>query len=113
VDPDHNRSVFTLAGSAAELTDALVAGIACARERIDLRRHEGVHPRVGVADIVPVVAVWPEQLAEAKDAALILARRLGDELALPVFLYGELAPGRRPAHLRRGGPYELQRRIDA
>jgi glutamate formiminotransferase len=112
-DPDHNRSVFTLAGSAAELIDALMAGIACARERIDLRRHEGVHPRVGVADIVPVVAVWPEQLAEAKDAALILARRLGDELALPVFLYGELAPGRRPAHLRRGGPYELQRRIDA
>jgi glutamate formiminotransferase len=112
-DPDHNRSVFTLAGSAAELVAALLAGIACAVQRIDLRRHEGVHPRVGVADIVPVVAVWPEQLAEAKDAALVLARRVGEELKLPVFLYGELAPGRRPAHLRRGGPEELRRRIES
>jgi len=99
-DPDHNRSVFTLAGSAAELVAALLAGIACAVQRIDLRRHEGVHPRVGVADIVPVVAVWPEQLAEAKDAALVLARRVGEELGLPVFLYGELAPGSDCAVMR-------------
>lgn len=112
-DPDHNRSVFTLAGSGGQLVDALVAGIACARERVDLRLHEGVHPRVGAADIVPVVAVWPEQLGEAKRSALELARRIGDELELPVFLYAELAPGRRPAHVRRGGPAELQRRIDA
>ncbi len=69
-DPDHNRSVFTLAGTDAELVDALVDGIACARELIDLRRHEGVHPRVGAADVVPVVAAWPEQLTAAKHAAL-------------------------------------------
>lgn len=113
VDPDHNRSVFTLAGSTAVLVDALLAGVACAVERIDLRRHEGVHPRVGVADIVPVVAVWPEQLEEAKGVALDLARRVGEELEVPVFLYGELAAGRRPAHIRRGGPEELRRRIEA
>jgi glutamate formiminotransferase/glutamate formiminotransferase/formiminotetrahydrofolate cyclodeaminase len=112
-DPDHNRSVFTIAGDEGRLVDALVAGIACARERIDLRRQEGVHPRVGAADVVPVVAVWPEQLGSAKRAALGLADRVADELALPVFLYGELAPGVRPALLRRGGPAELQRRIDA
>ncbi len=112
-DPDHNRSVFTLAGDAASLVEALLAGIACARERIDLRTHEGVHPRIGVADVVPIVAVRPEDLSRAKEAALELARRVGDELALPVFLYGELAPGRGPAFFRRGGPGSLQERIDS
>jgi glutamate formiminotransferase len=111
-DPDHHRSVFTIAGSAAGLVDALIDGIACARERIDLRLHDGVHPRVGAADVVPVVAVWPQQLEAAKDAALELADRVGNELGLPVFLYGEVAPGVRPALLRRGGLGELQRRID-
>jgi glutamate formiminotransferase/glutamate formiminotransferase/formiminotetrahydrofolate cyclodeaminase len=112
-DPDHHRSVFTLAGDETELVEALLAGIACACERIDLRRHEGVHPRVGAADVVPVVAAWPEQLDAAKRAALLLADRVGGELGLPVFLYGEPAPAVRPALLRRGGPVELQRRIDA
>ena len=112
-DADHNRSVFTLAGSADDLVEALVAGIAVAKERIDLRQHEGVHPRVGAADVVPVVAVWPEQLGEAKAAALMLADRVATELVLPVFLYGELAPDMRPAVLRRGGLAELQPRIDA
>ena len=112
-DADHNRSVFTLAGSADDLVQALVDGIACAKERIDLRRHEGVHPRVGVADVVPLVAVWPEQLGEAKAAALTLADRVATELALPVFLYGEVASGVSPAVLRRGGLAELQPRIDA
>jgi glutamate formiminotransferase len=113
VDTDHNRSVFTLAATAADLVETLLAGIACARARIDLRRQDGVHPRVGAADIVPLVAVWPEQLDAAKEAALRLAHRVGTELGLPVFLYGDLAPGVRPAHLRRGGPAELQRRVDA
>ena len=113
VDPDHHRSVFTIAGSEAELVEALVDGIAYARERIDLRQHEGVHPRVGAADVVPLVAVWPDQLEVAKAAALTLADRVGEELALPVFLYGEVAPGVRPALLRRGGAGQLQRRIDA
>jgi glutamate formiminotransferase len=113
VDPDHNRSVFTLAAQPDALVDALVAGIDCARERIDLCRHEGVHPRVGAADVVPVVAVWPDRLEVAKKTARTVADRVGAELGLPVFLYGELAPGVRPALLRRGGPGELQRRIEA
>ena len=113
VDPDHNRSVFTVAGDEPQVVDALVAGIECARDRIDLRRHVGVHPRVGAADVVPVEAVWPEQLDAAKRTALVLADRVGSDLGLPVFLYGELAPGVRPVLLRRGGPGELQRRIDA
>ncbi len=113
VDPDHNRSVFTLVGSADDLADALVAGIVCARERIDLRLHEGVHPCIGAADVVPIVPLDTGDLARAREAALTLAARIGAELELPVFLYGELAPGRGPAFFRRGGTLELQRRLDA
>jgi glutamate formiminotransferase len=112
-DIDHNRSVFTLVGSDGELVEALLAGIACARERIDLRRHAGVHPRIGACDVCPLVPVVPGDMERARAAALVLARRIGEELGLPVFLYGELAPGRGPAFFRRGGPEELQRRLDA
>jgi len=112
-DEDHNRSVFTLVGEPEALVEALLAGIACARERIDLRRHEGAHPRIGAADVVPVVPLRPEDAERARAAALELARRVGEELGLPVFLYADLAPGRGPAFFRRGGPEELQRRIDA
>jgi glutamate formiminotransferase len=112
-DPDHNRSVFTLVGDEDALVAALVAGVACARERIDLREHEGAHPRIGAADVLPVVAVDPDDRERAQACALVLAGRIGAELQLPVFLYGESAPGRGPAFFRRGGPEELQRRIDA
>jgi glutamate formiminotransferase len=111
-DEDHNRSVYTLVGDADELVVALLAGIACARERIDLRRHEGAHPRIGAADVVPLVPIVETDAERARAAALELARRVGEELALPVFLYADLAPGRGPAFFRRGGPAELQRRID-
>jgi len=109
-DPDHNRSVFTLAGEERELVEALVTGIDRARGLIDLREHDGAHPRVGAADVVPVVGVRAEDMERACAAALELARRVGEELELPVFLYGE---GRGPAFFRRGGPAELQRRIHA
>jgi glutamate formiminotransferase len=112
-DPDHNRSVFTLVGSAEELVEALLAGIAVARERIDLRSHEGAHPRVGAADVVPLVPLVPEEMERAREAALALAERIGVELGLPVFLYGELAPGRGPAFFRSGGLDELARRLEA
>jgi glutamate formiminotransferase len=112
-DEDHNRSVYTLVDEAEELVAALLAGIGVARERIDLRRHEGAHPRIGAADVVPLVPIRPEDAERARAAALELARRVGEELALPVFLYGDCAPGRGPAFFRRGGPEELQRRIDA
>jgi len=111
-DEDHNRSVYTLVGSVDELGAALLAGIACARDRIDLRRHEGAHPRVGAADVVPLVPIRDSDADRARAAALELARRVGEELALPVFLYGDLAPGVGPAFFRRGGPVELQRRLD-
>jgi len=112
-DADHNRSVFTLVADEDDLVEALVAAIACARERIDLRRHEGAHPRVGAADVVPVVPVRPGDMERAKRAALALAERVGGELDLPVFVYGELAPGRGPAFFRAEGLEGLRRRVES
>jgi len=111
-DADHNRSVFTLVADEHALVEALVAAIACARERIDLRRHEGAHPRVGAADVVPVVPLRPGDMERAKRAALALAERVGGELDLPVFVYGELAPGRGPAFFRAEGIVGLRRRVE-
>jgi glutamate formiminotransferase/glutamate formiminotransferase/formiminotetrahydrofolate cyclodeaminase len=112
-DADHNRCVFTLVADEDDLVEALVAAIACARERIDLRRHEGAHPRIGAADVVPVVPVRPADMERAKRAALALADRVGGELDLPVFVYGELALGRGPAFFRAEGLEGLRRRVES
>ena len=109
----HHRSVFTLLGEPSVLVDGLVAGIALARERIDLTRHRGAHPRAGVVDVVPLVALAPQDERAADDAARAVASRCGEELGLPVFTYGRLSEGRRPAFYRRGGLDELRRRVDA
>jgi glutamate formiminotransferase len=109
-DADHNRSVFTIVGEDRALVDALVDAVAVALDRIDLGRHEGAHPRIGAADVVPIVPLRSTDMERAKAAAWELAGRLG-ELRLPVFLYGELAPGRGPAFFRRGGTEELARRL--
>ena len=109
-DRDHNRSVFTLVGEEHELVEALVAAVWVAKERIDLRAHDGAHPRIGAADVLPIVPLEPSDLERARAVAEIVAERLGSELNLPVFLYAP--PERGPAHYRRGGLEELQRRID-
>ena len=114
VDADHHRSVYTLVGSAEELVQTLFNGISCAAELIDLRRHAGAHPRIGAADVVPLVSLDPGQEPAAHAAALALADRVATELGLPVFFYGRLTAERRePAFFRGGGPEELQRRMDA
>ncbi len=108
-DPDHNRSVFTVVGPDAALVDTLVAGVEQARSLIDLRSHDGAHPRVGAADVVPLVPIAPGDMERARAAAAEVGGRIG-ALGLPVFLYGR--PGRGPAFFRRGGPDGLQRRVD-
>jgi glutamate formiminotransferase len=109
-DADHNRSVFTVVGDDEELVEALLGGIRTARDRIDLRTHEGAHPRIGAADVVPIVPIAPDHMERARGVARDLAERVG-ELGLPVFLYAP--PERGPAFYRKGGVEELQRRIDA
>ncbi len=108
-DVDHNRSVFTLVGEDDELIDALVAAVSVARGRIDLRRHGGAHPRIGAADVVPIVPLGTTDLGRAHAVALALGERIG-ALGLPVFVYEP--PERGPAFYRRGGSEQLQRRLD-
>lgn len=115
VDPDHNRAVFTLAGRQGELAGGLVGLARAAAEHIDLRAHEGVHPHVGALDVMPIVWLDEERRGAAGAEALTAAARVGDEVGLPVFLYGDLAT--RPEHaerawLRRGGPAGLAQRIE-
>jgi glutamate formiminotransferase / 5-formyltetrahydrofolate cyclo-ligase len=116
VDPDHNRSVFSLAGRQGQLAEGLVGLARAAAEAIDLRAHEGVHPHVGALDVMPVVWLDEERRGAACAEALTAAALVGEEVGVPVFLYGELAT--QPEHaerawLRRGGPAELARRMAA
>ena len=110
-DPDHHRSVFTLAGEPGGLAQTVLAGAREAVKRIDLFKHEGVHPRVGTLDVAPIVYLHDSDRGAACAEALVLADLLGCELELPVFLYGQLAGGRTRAQLRRGGPAALAERI--
>ena len=112
-DADHHRSVFTLVGDEGPLLDSLLAGIAKTIELVDLREHLGVHPRVGAADVVPLVPLSEDEMELAAASAHALANRVGNELGLPVFLYGEVGSGRRPAFFRRGGLDMLRRRVEA
>src|SRR3954467_3273662 len=114
-DPDHNRSVFTLAAEQGDLSHALAEGAREAAERIDLRNHTGLHPHVGVLDVAPVVYLDDAQRGAAAAEALTAAALIG-QLGIPVFLYGDLATDdsrRERAELRRGGPTALAERVEA
>jgi glutamate formiminotransferase / 5-formyltetrahydrofolate cyclo-ligase len=112
-DPDHHRSVFTLAGGSGELAEAVLHGAAEVVRRVELSRHEGIHPRVGAMDVAPIVYLEPDARGAAFAEALVLGDLLAEHLGLPVFLYGALAAGRTRAELRRGGPAGLAERIEA
>ena len=102
-DPDHNRSVLTLAGAdLTGLSDALFAMVALAADGIDLRRHSGVHPRVGAADVVPFVPLGDAALSDAVAEAKALGERIWRELGIPVYFYAEAAGGRPLADVRLG-----------
>jgi glutamate formiminotransferase / 5-formyltetrahydrofolate cyclo-ligase len=110
-DRDHQRSVYTASGSPGTLANAIVGGGAEILARVDLTSHVGAHPRIGALDVAPIVHLGEEDAGAACAEALVLADRLGDELELPVFLYGVLAGGRTRADIRRGGPEALARRL--
>jgi glutamate formiminotransferase / 5-formyltetrahydrofolate cyclo-ligase len=134
-DPDHHRSVFTLAGEQGPLADALLRGARAAVERIDVmspsaraERGEGraqagphggsgrTHPHVGALDVLPLVYLDADAEGAACAEALVVADTIGLELGVPVFLYGELTAGdgvspRSRAELRRGGVAGLEQRI--
>jgi glutamate formiminotransferase len=113
-DPDHNRSVYTLAGTPGGLGGAIVRAAGAAIELIDLAAHDGAHPKIGSLDVAPIVFLNRSERGSACAEALVLADRLGHELSLPVFLYGALTENTQTrADLRRGGPQQLRQRIEA
>lgn len=114
-DPDHHRTVFTVGGDPMALVDGLTALAHACVELIDLRRHQGAHPRVGALDVAPIVALEDSDFALARQTADLLAERIGTEVGVPVFRYGAVAahPDRtRPHDFRRDGLSGLAGRID-
>ncbi len=113
-DADHNRSVFTLAGEASPLREALARGAEQAVEAVDMTAHQGVHPAIGALDVCPLVWLDPAERRAARAEALEVGAQIGG-LGIPVFLYGELAS--RPEHaerayFRNGGLAELWLRME-
>ncbi len=88
-DADHNRVVVSLAGQGPSLVDALVASVQVATEHIDLRQHRGVHPRVGVADVLPIVPLGTASINAARELASEVGERIWNELRVPVYFYGD------------------------
>jgi glutamate formiminotransferase/glutamate formiminotransferase/formiminotetrahydrofolate cyclodeaminase len=114
-DPQHNRSVFTLAARVEGLAAGMLAGAEHAMDLIDMRAHQGAHPHIGALDVCPVVWVDEADRDRAADLARGVAAGIAD-LGIPVFLYGELASSverRERSFFRRGGPAELARRMES
>ena len=114
-DGDHNRTVFTLAGTPDRLVEALARGAAATIEEIDMGAHGGAHPAIGALDVCPLVWVEQPQRSAARRAAAAVSERIGG-LGVPVFLYGELAAGperAERAYFRNGGLAELWLRMES
>ena len=103
-DADHHRSVVTYIGDPPQVEAASLDAARLALERIDLRRHQGVHPRVGALDVLPFVPLHGLEMADAVASAHRVGVALG-RMGIPVFFYGRASspPGRGLAELRRGG----------
>jgi len=119
-DADHNRSVFTLAGPPGALAGAVMNGAAVAVSDVAVVAGDtepaGQHPHVGALDVAPIVYLSDADRGAACAEALVLADRIGHELEVPVFLYGELteddhSAARTRAQLRRGGVAKLAARM--
>jgi len=107
-DQDHNRSVFTFAGPGEAVAQAAVAAAGVAVACIDLRRHRGVHPRIGAADVIPFVPLGRARMNECVGLARRTAARLWERWELPCYLYGDAAlrPERRRLEVLRKGGFE-------
>jgi glutamate formiminotransferase len=108
MDADHNRSVVTIAGTPAAVLESAVRGVGKAAELIDLTRQQGVHPRIGAADVVPFVPISGVKL----EHCVMLARQAGAEIwqryGIPIYFYEAAAARPDRANLEdvRGGQFE-------
>jgi glutamate formiminotransferase len=106
LDADHHRSVITFAGAPESVVEGAVRAVTAATVRIDLTQHSGVHPRLGAADVVPLVPVEGVTLDECRTMALELGRQIWQRCRVPVYFYEAAAtnPERmRLENVRRGG----------
>jgi glutamate formiminotransferase len=104
-DVNHNRSVFTLAGDPEHIVEAAFRLCKAAKEKIDLTKHRGEHPRMGAADVIPFIPLKDTTTEECIAISLKAAERIWTELGIPVFLYEDSArtPARRNlADIRKG-----------
>lgn len=113
-DADHNRTVVTFAGAPAPVMEAAFRAVASAAQQIDMEAHHGEHPRIGAADVVPLIPMRGISLDACAALAHQLGARIGAELALPVYYYEAAAT--RPdrvnlADVRRGGYEALKNDI--
>ena len=110
VDPgsDTNRTVVTFVGSPEIIAEAAFKGIKTASEQIDMSKHKGAHPRMGATDVCPLVPVSNVTKEECIEISKLLAKRVGDELKIPVYLYEDSAqvPERKDLSFIREGEYE-------
>jgi glutamate formiminotransferase/formiminotetrahydrofolate cyclodeaminase len=110
VDPGKatNRTVVTLVGEPAAVIEAAFQAIKKAGEIIDMRKHKGEHPRMGATDVCPLIPVSGISMEETAEYAKKLAKRVGEELAIPAYLYEHAQPNKSRSNLSviRGGEYE-------
>lgn len=112
-DPDHNRSVITFAGGPEAVLEAAVIGAGLAAERIDLRRHQGAHPRIGACDVLPFVPLVGVDLKECAGLARRAAQEIWRRFQVPAYLYEAAATraDRRDLAAIRRGQYERLREL--
>jgi len=107
-DRDHNRSVLTIVGDEATLKAGLLDLFEVATSRIDLRTHEGEHPRIGAVDVVPFIPIEGASMADCVALARDLGRTVAERFGVPIFLYEEAASASHRRNLEdvRRGQFE-------
>ena len=111
IDPDHNRSVITFAASQEFVVEAAIRAVTLAAELIDMRQHQGVHPRLGATDVLPFIPISGVTMDDCVMLAHTAGERIARELAIPVFFYerAALKPERVNLEDVRRGALELLR----
>jgi len=102
-DPDHHRSVLTIAGEPDAVEQAALAAVRVAVERIDLRMHSGVHPRIGACDVLPFVPVSGVSMEDCAAIAHRVAAEIWERFRVPTYFYERAHPERRKLETIRNG----------
>ena len=107
-DPDHNRSVITLAGEPEAVAEAALSGVGAASELIDLNHHQGAHPRIGAADVLPFIPIRGVEMEDCAALAHQTGRSIWEKYRIPVYFYeaAALRPERAALEQIRKGQFE-------